>query len=279
MKILSQYVLHRGEEEVLKLPEIRYSVHVHEMEEDQKEIYDSMEKNMIASLSRTWTDISDSSISVDVVIAQITRLRQISISPSLVLPEYQGSDKIDSLVNLIHDNVDEKNIVVFTSFSSAAKLIEERLEVAGILAETISGDVPRYKRDDLVRDFGKSFHVLILTHGTGGESLTLVQATMAIFLDLAWHPAGNKHAAKRIHRIGQDHNVDIVYLKSNCRIEDYMQEIIEKKGRMTSNDLIKRIKEELWPRSNQQHQPPGANDLPLSALLSSTPYLVDSRGF
>jgi SNF2 family DNA or RNA helicase len=83
--------------------------------------------------------------------------------------------------------------------------------------------------------------VMVLTHGTGGEGLQLVEADRAVFLDLAWHPAGNVHAAKRINRHGQKSDkTEIIIIHSVKTVEDHVRDIISEKRPVTIGEILRR---------------------------------------
>jgi SNF2 family DNA or RNA helicase len=227
-KMISTYILTR-DESILNLPDMSKRVIPYHLSPEHRAIYDQMENEWIASLG-------DESVSASVKVAQITRLRQLAISPKLLFSDYSGCDKIDTLVGILTDS---KPTVVFTMFEQAAELVKERLNQNGISCETLTGKTKN--RDNIIRRFGQGFHVLVATYGTGGESLTLTQAKRAIFLDYAWHPAGLKHAAKRIHRIGQSKEVEVIAIKSVDTIEEHIEDIIRTKGKMSVEELIRRM--------------------------------------
>ena len=232
-RMISAYMLRR-DESVIKLPEIMRVKTLYRLPEEHGEIYYQMENEWIVS----W---EERAISAGVKIALITRLRQLAISPRILFPSYSGPDKIDLLVQEILTTND--TVVVFTSFAEAAELACERLEQAGIPSAVYSGAVPLNKRKELEQQFGINIRALIVTHKTGGESLTLVQASRAIFLDLAWHPAGNRHAMKRIHRIGQPRQVVAEVIQSVDTVEMDIEDLVRFKGNMRVNELFRRIKE------------------------------------
>lgn len=228
LRMISPYVLRRDESEI-NLPKMSRREIIYTLGSDHRSIYQKMEDEWVASLDGKI-------VTADVKVAQITRLRQLVISPKILFPEYNGSSKIDTVAGIVHRSKD--TIVIFTSFAEAAQLVKDKLQSEGITCEVMTGKVSRKKRDKMVENLGVTFRVMVLTHGTGGEGLNLVKATKAIFLDLAWHPAGNVHAQKRIHRIGQNNDVEIIVVRAKDTIEDHIFDIIRKKGRMAANDLI-----------------------------------------
>ena len=232
-RVISTYMLRR-DESVKELPNIKRRKIYYTLEDAHKCLYFGMEKDWVASLN-------GKEVSASVKVAQITRLRQLAISPKILFDTFYGRDKIDALVEEISAS-DGKIIAVFTAFEQAAKLACERLEQAGISSAVYAGTVSRKKRDELERRFGQDIRVLLITHKTGGESLTLTQATKAIILDMAWHPAGNRHSIKRIHRIGQDKEVEVVVIQSKNTVEEHMEDIVRDKGKMSVNDILNRMR-------------------------------------
>ena len=227
--MISTYMLAR-DESILNLPGMSKKVVLYELSPEHRAVYNQMENEWIASLG-------DESVSASVKVAQVTRLRQLAISPKQVLSGFAGYDKIDKLVEVVQES--DKPTVIFTMFEQAAILAKERLNQNGISCETFTGETKN--RDDIMRRFGQDFRVLAATFGTGGESLTLVQAKRAIFLDWAWHPAGLKHAAMRIHRIGQNDEVEIIAIKSVNTVEEHIEDIIRTKGKMSIQEILRRV--------------------------------------
>ena len=85
--------------------------------------------------------------------------------------------------------------------------------------------------------------MLLATHGTGGEGLNLIEADRVIFLDLAWHPAGNRHAQYRIIRPGQKAaQVEIIVIHSVDTIEDHISDIIRDKRKVTIEEIMSRMR-------------------------------------
>ena len=59
--------------------------------------------------------------------AYLTKLRQLCLSPELMVKNYQGKNsKLDVLINIINDSSDEK-ILVFSQFTKVLEVIGKRL--------------------------------------------------------------------------------------------------------------------------------------------------------
>ena len=203
---------------------------------EQGRIYREMEDTMTA-------DFEGDSIETSTVLSNITRLRQICIHPGLIFSSYCGKSKLDVLAEIVSERPGK--VVVFTNFAALASLAEKRLESFGIKARAFTGEMTHKRRAEVLRDFKSGdVQVMIVTHKTGGEGLNLTEADRAVFLDLAWHPAGNKHAARRILRIGQtSDSVEIVAIHAEGSIEDHIEAIIREKGEVVLEELVRRYQE------------------------------------
>lgn len=225
--VLRPYILRRSGELGLKESEVRWiDVPLTGL---QKELYEQMDESGECGGVMAYDTL-----------AQYTRLRQLALHPGLVFPDYDGPSKLDVLPDLIRER--DGQVVVFTSFAGLATKAVEVLEQAGIGASRISGDLDTKERELSLSLFkSAASRVLVVTHGTGGEGLDLTEADRAVFLDLAWNPAGNEHAEKRILRHGQlSDRTEIIHLHSPGTIEDDVREIVEQKRPATIAEISAR---------------------------------------
>ena len=226
--MLGQLVLRRTKGEVLKdLPEKRVQKFYCTLEGKQAKIYNEMSEEM-------YTQWEGEVISATVVIAQITRLRQILIDPTLMMKEYCASPlegaKIDALLT-IFDGLGEEKMVVFSQFSQACKRLKITLEKAGYKGTILTGDMNSKNRDIAVQKFQEdpTCKFIIVSTLAGGTGLTLTAASTAIFLDKYWTPAINLQAQDRLHRIGQKKSVTIIELLGENTVEDSIEELLRYK--------------------------------------------------
>ena len=231
-RILKPYVLMR--EGMLGLNPSEYRVIDYRLTGEQRRLYDEMAKTGTCRLKDKEVEALD-------VLAQITRLRQIALDPALIFSHraYDGPSKLDLLPGIIEERPGQ--VVVFTNYAQLANRAVERLVRAGISATVMTGELDAKRREYSLGLFRSGeARVMVLTHGTGGEGLTLTEADRAIFLDLAWHPAGNAHAAKRIHRKGQEKDTQIIILHSAKTVEDHVRDIISEKRPVTIGEILRR---------------------------------------
>jgi len=71
--------------------------------------------------------------------------------------------------------------------------------------------------------------ILLATTGAGAEGITLTAASRLVMAQESWSNTANKQAHDRIHRIGQDSNVEIITLLSDCTIDESVHEVCANK--------------------------------------------------
>lgn len=229
-KILNPYIIRREDE--LELSELKFRTVEHRMTGMQAKLYKDMIDDNVCKYKGEEVAAWDG-------LAQITRMRQIALSPGLIFKGYTGPSKLDELVPVIEECPGQ--IVIFANYAKLVNLAVQKLKDAGITAVAVSGELVSRKREESIQEFKSGeARVIVLTHGTGGEGLDLVEANRAIFLEYAWHPAGNEHAAKRIHRYGQlSNDVEVIFIHTTDSIEDHILGLIEVKKKVTINRLLR----------------------------------------
>jgi len=216
---LAPIMLRRTKAEVLKdmPPKTIKKVWV-ELHGEQLEAYLEMEKDMLAHFN-------DETITAAAVIAQIIRLKQITVGPELMFPEMESISgaKVEALIDIL-ESTDSK-IVVFSQFRTAIERITRRLVDTRVLDPRdiglITGAIPNNVRNTTIKAFQETDHprTLFITTQAGGTGLTLTAASTAVFLDKLWTPAMNTQAQDRLHRIGQTEPVTIIELLANNSVE------------------------------------------------------------
>ena len=226
-RLLAPIMLRRTKKEVLtELPDKIYKKFLVELTGKQAKIYKSMERDAIATLSNGET------IAAPVVIAQITRLRQIAVSTQLLSEEVAESAKFEALMELIRDNMTEHKMVVFSQFRKAIELFSKQLDEAGIKWVSVTGAIKQEDRHQATKDFQEKddIRVMLATIEAAAHGLTWTAADIAVFLDRHWTPAINQQAEDRLHRMGQKNSVTIVNMIARGTVEEYIEKLLETKG-------------------------------------------------
>ena len=176
------------------------------------------------------------------ILALLTRLRQICIHPSIYDANYKGeSAKMEALLDTIKELVSNSHkILLFTSFKTALYLVKDALNREGISTYVIDGSVPSKQRQILVDAFNKDkTNVFLIMLKSGGTGLNLTSADVVIHLDLWWNPQAENQATDRTHRIGQTKTVEVIKLICKGTIEEKILSLQEKK-KLLSDKMIEK---------------------------------------
>jgi SNF2 family DNA or RNA helicase len=251
-RVIDRYVLQRPQELLKHQFKVRRHIIKHEMIGDQFRIYESM-------MSQGESEYKGQTVASAGAISQITRALQISLTPQLIFPSYNGPSKIDTLIRILKEKTAQT--VVFTKYEKMADLTQDRLLKAGFSVLTYTGKLSGGAAEINLEAFNRGrTQILLLTHGTGGEGIELQVASRLIFLDLMWHPMGNKQAQDRVIRPGQAADeVEIIVIHTVDSIEDHVREIIKDKIPVTIKEILRRMKDE---RNNDQSISVDSNELP-----------------
>lgn len=125
-------------------------------------------------------------------------------------------------------------VVIFTSFSSVAKLVHKRLSESGWEGELLTGETPAKKRQPMVDRFQEGLSpVFVATFGAGGVGLTLTAAYTIILLDRPWTPGEARQAEDRVRRIGQTKPVTSIWMVA-FDLDHQIDSVLEQKTSTTN---------------------------------------------
>ncbi len=229
------FLLRRLKGDVLReLPEKMETQLLAEMTEEQRRVYQ-------ASLLRLRGHVDDLLRTKGMqrgrveVLAAITELRQICCHPALCLPDYSASSgKLDMLLDVLPGALEAGHrALVFSQFTRMLRILQRRLEAAGISCLYLDGETPPKKRMTLVNQFnGGEGQVFLISLKAGGAGLNLTGADTVIHYDPWWNPAAEDQATDRVHRIGQKNKVQVIRLITHASIEEQVVRLGERKRRL-----------------------------------------------
>lgn len=190
------------------------------------------------SMLNTFTVEENGNIKVDApsVLAQLTRLRQICLSPNL-LNINAPSAKESFILEWLEDNPNEQ-VIIFSNFSSYLKELKKLLDSKKYDTGIITGETTKSMREKYKEWFqsGK-VKILLANIEAAGVGLTLDAGSVAIFLDRSYVPALNEQAEDRIvptteNSNQQTHIIDLVCKDS---IDQKIQSMLEHKVNITKS--------------------------------------------
>ncbi len=208
-KMTSPFILRRLKGNVLKdLPEKLEEVRMVRFGKEQQKLYDAQVVRMRRDISGQTEEEFDRNKFM--VLAELTKLRQICCDPSLCFEDYyEGSAKLDACMDLVNSAIDGGHrILLFSQFTSMLDILQRRLDQEGISYYTIVGSTPKEKRLQLAKSFNEgAVPVFLISLKAGGVGLNLTGADVVIHYDPWWNIAAENQATDRAHRIGQDKKV------------------------------------------------------------------------
>lgn len=233
-KLLHPFKMRRTKHQVLpdlpaKVEDIRHC----SMSEEQVALY----KEVLALKARPLVEqLTDEQATVPYlhVFATISLLKQICNHPALVKPgaEYtkHKSGKFELLKALLEEALGSGHkIVIFSQYLQMIDIIKHHLQTMGVGHVTLTGQsrdrgsiISRFQNDESCRVFVGSLLA-------GGIGIDLTAASVVIHYDRWWNASKENQATDRVHRIGQNKNVQVIKLVTRGTLEEKIDRLISSK--------------------------------------------------
>ena len=223
-KLIKPFILRRTKKEVItELPDKIEQKIIIDLEKEHKRAY----KGYVNLITRKIKENNQDNITV---FSYLTKLRQLCLSPELMVKNYQGKNsKLDVLINIINDSSDEK-ILVFSQFTKVLEVIGKRLNEENIPYSYLDGKTSAKDRVKLVEEFNTNNNkVFLISLKAGGTGLNLTSANIVVHFDPWWNPAVEDQASDRAHRIGQKNVVNVIKLIAKDTAEERVINLQETK--------------------------------------------------
>lgn len=203
-------------------------------------------------------------IGITNILSQILRLKQIC-----------AADKVDYVADLAVDLIDQSEdsgkVLIFSQFKGTAnhiaRLLGEEAVCTVVRTEDDFKSMNADERDELFENARDNPEVkFIVTTEAAQEGHNLEFCDYVIFNDQFWTPAAHDQCEGRAYgRLSNPHVIDSFYVIADVKIEEYIQELLEKKlaiieeavegveatrdlSGSVASELIKRMKEEMYRR-------------------------------
>ena len=222
--LIKPFILRRTKKEVItELPDKIEQKIIIDLEKEHKRAY----KGYVNLITRKIKENNQDNITV---FSYLTKLRQLCLSPELMVKNYQGKNsKLDVLINIINDSSDEK-ILVFSQFTKVLEVIGKRLNEENISYSYLDGKTSAKDRVKLVEEFNTNNNkVFLISLKAGGTGLNLTSANIVVHFDPWWNPAVEDQASDRAHRIGQKNVVNVIKLIAKDTAEEKVINLQETK--------------------------------------------------
>ncbi len=127
--------------------------------------------------------------------------------------------------------IGQGKMIIFVKYLGTLEHISDFLSAQGIAHSLFHGSMDNRSKDQQIELFRQERDVLLTTE-IGGEGRNLQFCHQMLNYDLPWNPMKIEQRIGRIHRIGQEHEVNIYNLCAEGSIEEYILEILDKKINM-----------------------------------------------
>ena len=222
--LITPFILRRLKEDVLsELPEKLEKKYLVEMKGKQKQLYSFYVKAIKNQLNENKSSEKSGRDKIN-LFAYLTKLREICLDPSLVVPDYKGgSSKLTVVKEIVKDASESgKKILLFSQFTSVLQKIEEDFKKEDISYLYLDGGTSAKDRVERVKKFNEdsNIKVFLISLKAGGVGLNLTSASVVIHFDPWWNPAVEDQATDRAHRFGQENKVEVIKLVAKDTIEE-----------------------------------------------------------
>ena len=255
--LITPFILRRLKEDVLsELPEKLEKKYLVEMKGKQKQLYSFYVKAIKNQLNENKSSEKSGRDKIN-LFAYLTKLREICLDPSIVVPDYTGgSSKLTVVKEIVKDASESgKKILLFSQFTSVLQKIEEDFKKEDISYLYLDGGTSAKDRLERVKKFNEdsNIKVFLISLKAGGVGLNLTSASMVIHFDPWWNPAVEDQATDRAHRFGQKNKVEVIKLVAKDTIEEKIVLMQEDKreliqslmdGKTMDGKVLKRLTEE-----------------------------------
>jgi superfamily II DNA or RNA helicase len=241
--LIRPFVLRRRKAEVVReLPARTELVRRVELSEEERALYEELRASTLAELEppADAQPTRDPRAARFVMLAALTRLRQLCCHPRLVYPRTNaGSSKAAHLVDLLESlRAGGHKALVFSQFRRFLELLAPRLRQQGFGVLVLDGTTPVDQRERRIAAFQRGeADVFLISLKAGGFGLNLTAADHVIHLDPWWNPAVEDQAISRAHRIGQTRPVTAVRLVATDTVEEGVLDLHARKTALAAGVL------------------------------------------
>lgn len=233
-KLIHPFKMRRTKENVLKdLPEKVEDYRTCELSKEQVKMYRNVIQ-MKASPIVKQLENDDSPVPYLHVFHTLTLLKQICNHPALVdkKSDYQKheSGKFETFKTLLDEALDSGHkVVVYSQYVGMIKIFEHYLKSKKIDHAILTGQ--SRKRGEIIARFQNDPNCLVFCGSllAGGIGIDLTSASVVIHYDRWWNASKENQATDRVHRIGQNKNVQVLKLMTKGTLEEKIDALIRSK--------------------------------------------------
>jgi len=196
----------------------------------QQKAYDNMRDYFETVLD------SGEEIDAPTVLAQLTRLRQLSIDPRMLGGRARGC-KTELLIEWLNEREDtSRPVVVMSMFTSYLNLLKDELDLEGYRVGMITGEMSGTDKQKAADDFQSgNIDVLLCNIISAGTGWTLDRGDTVVFVDNAWNPVDMQQAEDRVTptTVERNHEHNVIHIATVDSVDEKMFKLLERKKNLT----------------------------------------------
>lgn len=143
-----------------------------------------------------------------------------------MIKQIKENTKAEKTMQLIAE-MNEK-VIIFTEYRATQEYLLNYFRDRGLTAVPYRGGMNRGKKDWMMDLFRGKAQVMIATEA-GGEGINLQFCRNMINFDLPWNPMRVEQRIGRVHRLGQQQDVQIFNLSTKGTIEEHILSLLHEK--------------------------------------------------
>lgn len=223
--------------ECLDLPDKVYEKRFYELEGGQKEIYNSMKKDLVA-------EFGGGLITAQAAIVKLLRLSQICSGFVTLdhepgckpLPQYLNENPKLKVLEEVLEELEDKKVVVWCRFINEIKMIEGLLTKIKRPFFSFWGETKKDQRQNIIEEFnnGKGPTVFIGQIQTGGMGINLTGAHNMVYYSNSYSLQDRLQSEDRCHRSGQRNEVLYIDIIGQKTIEESVLQALKSKHELSS---------------------------------------------
>lgn len=226
---VSPFMLRRKKSDVLKeLPEKTETVLTLEFSETEKKLYQATLAQVQAQLKQVMDQPEGWQRSRIMVLAMLTRLRQICCDPGLVFDRYdQEKSKLSACMELLESAVQAgKKVLLFSQFTTVLDQLQQQCSQRGWETYLLTGSTTKQQRFEMMERFNRdATPVFLISLKAGGTGLNLTGAEIVVHYDPWWNLSAEHQATDRAYRMGQQRNVQVYKLIVAGTVEEKIHQL------------------------------------------------------
>lgn len=228
-------------DDVVELPDVVIREVEVEQSATQIKVYKEMEKRLTVQMERGEITAMNAGI-------LLNKLLQVAMGWVYTNDQRTVALENDARLRALEDAIEstDRKVIIFVPFIHALAGVSAHLKQAGISVETVSGDTPKRRRDEIFGAFQMSFQprVLVAHPQCMSHGLTLTAADTIVWFGPFASLEVFEQANARITRIGQKHKQQVLLFCGTPAEKRVYHRLRQKQG--VQNTLLDLLRERTY---------------------------------